>query len=365
MIKIFHTGDIHLGMTFNSYGDRVREKLVEARFQALENMVEMAGELESHIFVVAGDLFNNLTVKKADIKRTVGILERFSGNCVLVLPGNHDYDNGKTELWKIFRDHGRDKLILLGEERPYSLEDYGLNILVYPAPCHNKHSGDNNLGWIGDLGEFEKADYHIGVGHGALEGLSADLEGNYYPMTMKELEDLGLDLWLLGHTHVQYPEGRDLVGQRIYNAGTPEPDGLNYRGRGSAWLISLDGDSTRAREIETGQYRFIDLDFQIESEEDLARLKNLALEGDPKKKLLRIKLRGRLNEDSYRRLSDFYRSLEEEIFYLIIDDEDLGIKVDQEVIEREFTKGSFPYEFLKSFDDEEAMQLAYELIRRD
>lgn len=366
MLKIFHTGDIHLGMRFNSYNENVRKELVEARFQTLETMINKSNDLSADIFVVAGDLFNTVTVAKRDVERTVQILERFGGNCVLVLPGNHDYDNGSTDLWKTFNSNPSEKIIFINEERPYYLDEYDIDAIIYPAPCHNKHSSENSLGWIKGIDEWEGGKYHIGIAHGALEGLSADLEGNYYYMTKNELEDIPVDLWLLGHTHIQYPPADEVRNNRIYNAGTPEPDGLNYRDVGSAWFIEVEGEDILASKIQTGEYRFIDKDYHIESDDDLDKLKDLALEDDPDRKVLRLNLKGNLTEASFSNLNEFYSDLDRQVFALIIEDEGLGIKVDDEVIDREFTRGSFPYEFLNSLkEDEEALQLAYELIRRD
>ena len=127
-LKIFHTGDIHIGMKFNGYGENVKENLVEARFLALENMINKSNELNTDIFVVAGDLFNNIQVAKRDINRTVRILDKFNGACVLVLPGNHDYDNGVIELWQEFSNIPSEKVLLINEERPYILDDYDLDI---------------------------------------------------------------------------------------------------------------------------------------------------------------------------------------------------------------------------------------------
>lgn len=366
MLKIFHTGDIHLGMRFNSYSENARKKLVEARYNSLENMINKSNDMDTDIFVIAGDLFNTVTVAKKDIERTVSILERFNGNCVLVLPGNHDYDNGSTELWKVFNSNPSEKIIFINEERKYYLDEYDINAVIYPAPCHNKHSSENSLGWIKEIDHWGDDKYHIGIAHGALEGLSADIEGVYYYMTKDELEEIPVDVWLLGHTHVQYPIGDEIQNNKIYNAGTPEPDGLNFRDIGSAWHITLDKEGVNSRRVETSEFRFIDKEFNIESEDDLEKLEKLALQDDPDKKVLRLNLKGNISEDIYNNLSEFYSDLDRKIFSLIIVDDELGIRVDDDVIQREFTKGSFPYEFLNSLkDDEEALQIAYELIRRE
>lgn len=363
-LKIFHTGDIHLGMKFNNYGEGVKETLAEARFLSLENMINKSNELNTDIFAIAGDLFNTIQVSKRDINRTVNILDKFNGSCVLVLPGNHDYDNGMVDLWHEFTKTPSEKIVLLNKEEVYYLNDYGLDVVVYPAPCHSKHSTENNLGWIKEKGRVDTGKYHIGIAHGALEGLSPDLEGNYYYMSMDELGSIDTDLWLIGHTHVQYPIQEEISNHKIYNAGTPEPDGLDFQGEGSAWYIVLDGESKVAKRVITGQKRFFDKNFKIKQDEDLEEIRDWALEGDPSKKIIRLYLEGNISKNAHKELNDFYRELESKVFYFLVEDSNLRIKINKEIIESEFTKGSFPYEFLNGLThDEEALQIAYDLLR--
>lgn len=364
-LRIFHTGDIHLGMKFNNYAEEVKETLAEARFLALENMINKSNELNADLFVVAGDLFNTIQVSKREINRTVKILDKFNGACVLVLPGNHDYDNRMTDLWNEFTKMPSEKIMLLNEKKYYFLNDYDLDVVVYPAPCHSKHSSENSLGWIKDEGLAEMGKYHIGVAHGSLEGLSPDIEGNYYYMGINELNSIPTDLWLLGHTHIKYPNIDEIKDNKIYNAGTPEPDGLDYKDEGAAWFITLNDEKIFAERVITGEYRFFDKDFELNSDEDLDAIETWVLKDDPKKKIIRLSLKGSISNEAYSNLKNYYRNLESSLFHLIVDDSDLKIKINKDTIEREFTKGSFPYEFLNGLNhDEEALQIAYDLLRR-
>lgn len=365
-LKIFHTGDVHLGMKFNNYPDNVKKELVEARFSSLEYMVEKSNDLNTDLFVVAGDLFNKIQVAKRDIKRAANILKKFNGSCVLILPGNHDYYDGVAELWDEFEKSSDDKTLLLNEDRHYYLKDYDLDAVIYPAHCHSKHSEENSLGWIKEEGLSDSGLYHIGIAHGALEGLSADIEGNYYHMGMDELRSIPADLWLLGHTHVRYPVKSTIKNHQIFNPGTPEPDGLDFKGVGSAWFITLNEEGNTAEKIDTGEYSFFDREFYINSDEDIDDIKSWALKGNPEKKVIRIFLKGSVSKDCYSSLSGFYRELEDEIFHLQVEDSELRIRVNEETIEEEFVKGSFPYEFLNGLThDEEALQMAYDLLRRE
>jgi len=100
-IRILHTADNHIGLSFQRLPERVRERLLEERFAALGRVVDLANARKAHFLVVAGDLFDKLTVSSAQVGRTVDLLKRFEGNAVLVLAGNHDYCEGPdSKLWK-------------------------------------------------------------------------------------------------------------------------------------------------------------------------------------------------------------------------------------------------------------------------
>lgn len=198
--------------------------LSSARLTAFEGMVSAANEAGCGLFVIAGDLFENTYgVPKRDVKSLVGMLEGFRGT-VAVLPGNHDYYDSDVKVWQYFGDcaGSADNIVLMKEYRPYRLSLGEDEAVLYPAMCTSMHSapGENNLGWI-KRAEIDGGCFNIGIAHGALEGETIDTEGQYFLMTRRELEDIPLDLWLLGHTHVPFPElGTEFAASgRIFNAG--------------------------------------------------------------------------------------------------------------------------------------------------
>jgi len=138
-LKIFHTSDIHLGMKFAGYPE-VQSELSEARFKTLENLVNLANSEKCDLFIIAGDLFDRVSVAKRDILRASQILQDFQGQLVVVLPGNHDFISGdKIDLWSHFKDSAPINVLILSEKRIYPLKHYDLDIHVYAAPCNAKH----------------------------------------------------------------------------------------------------------------------------------------------------------------------------------------------------------------------------------
>lgn len=366
-LKILHTSDIHIGMRFAGYPDNVRERLVEARFEVLERLIGESNRRRCQIFAVAGDLFEKTTVPTADINHVLQILKKFEGDCILLLPGNHDYDNGESELWNLIdRNHG-DKMLILNRNRPYPLQSYGLNAVVYPAFCDRKHSEKNNLQWIREWSERPEGMWHIGMAHGSLEGVSPDLENRYYSMRISELEALHMDAWLLGHVHIPFPKAKEAQGARIFNAGTPEPDGMDCAYNGAAWELTLtENGGLKAGSLEPGHYRFRDDNQEIRKEEDFLRLVETYCGPAADRTLLRLNLSGTMDPETYSRRHRLLEPMRDKLFYFTYSDSGLKPRITRDQIDHEFTEGSLPHRFLLRLlerGDESAAQEAYEMIR--
>jgi exonuclease SbcD len=173
-----------------------------------------------------------------------------------------------------------------------------------------------------------------------------------------------MDLWLLGHTHIIYPPKSPISNEKIFNPGTPEPDGLDCKHKGQAWIITIDSNKkTNAELIQTGTYKFTDKVYAIEDKNDLDAILEGFIKDEPEKTIARITLKGRVDEEVFEYRQEIYRSIEKNIIYLIVEDSDFKMKITTEKIHREFSDGSFPQELLLSLsDDEDTLQLAYELI---
>ncbi len=113
-LKILHTADLHIGLKFmRGYDPGVREKLIQARFDTLARLVDLANQKTCDLFVIAGDLFDSTHVGKKDILRVERIINDFEG-MVAVLPGNHDYVQSDSKgLWDIFAEESDENVLLL------------------------------------------------------------------------------------------------------------------------------------------------------------------------------------------------------------------------------------------------------------
>jgi len=379
MTRILACADFHLGMKFAGYPS-VQQQLSEARFSTLKRLVGTANQKRCDLFLVAGDLFDRVSVSARDVKRAAELLNAFQGRLVAVLPGNHDFYSGSpSTLWARFREAAGDRILLLEHPKIYDLNHYDLKIRLYAGPCDSKHSQENAVSWMKDLAEqgkngtAESGTLRIGVAHGSIEGISPDAQGVYFPMRREELEGAPVNFWVVGHTHRQHPfENTEIAGAANGNPpvlipGTPEPDGFDCRHGGTAWTgIVSDEGRLRFESLGTGTYRFVIDQQNVERVEDLRRLETRLKDTKSSVTLMRLKLSGRLESEQLAELRQVLARIEKNLLYLRLDDGALVERISEQNVEAEFTEGSFPYRLLKDLiaeEDFEALQTAYSLLQ--
>lgn len=364
-LSVFLTADLHLGMKFAGYPEAAQAALVEARFACLEKMVERAGSLGSDLLIVAGDLFDRISTTRRDIQRAAVALRSFSGRLVAVLPGNHDYLGPGDQLWPAFRSACGDAVLFLDEPRAYPLARFDVDACLYAGPCTSKHSRSNAIQWVRNAPKDPALTWHLGVAHGSLEGVSPDFEQSYYPMTTVELLSAGMDAWFIGHTHVPSPAApgpRD----RIFNPGTPEPDGFDCRHPGSAWHLQFSTkDAVAAARVPTGSLRFIEQKVPVNGAADLESILELYSGPDARSILLRADLAGRVPHDLLSEIGRIRQGLSEKLLYSELRTAGLSEEITLEAIDREYPQGSFPHQLLSRLaesGDSEALSVAQALL---
>lgn len=365
-MKIFHISDLHLGMKFASYPPDIAESLREARFTALENSVIKANESQSDLLVVAGDLFDTIKIRKQDVLRTAGIIGQFEG-LAAVLPGNHDYlDESGSALWDAFCSAMASNTMLLDEKKPYDLRLHGLEAVVFPGPCGSKHSATNVIGWIDAIADDYSDVLKIGIAHGSLTGISVDLDDRYFPMEASKLNAMGMDIWLLGHAHVKWPEQPD-AGHRVFYASLTEADGFDCRTQGHAWLHEMTAEQRKSADVQVGVFSFNDLSFSVANDDAL-----LTVVSDVKKlaaqtALVRVKLAGTVSRDALAGFAAELEAMSHEFRYLVFDrfGSQISETVSSDEIAGVFPVGSFPrllLDELLAADDEAAARAVWDTI---
>lgn len=367
MLKIFVTGDNHIGLKYASHEQA--SVLIESRVDAFDNMVKTANLENCDLFVVTGDLFENTNVSKRDVSTVLEKLSRFNGY-VVVLPGNHDYYDNDVKVWRYFKDImvNYDNIMLLNEYRPYEIDLEGKAVVLYPALCTSLHSEpwENNLGWIKDTEIVDESAYHIGVAHGAVEGETIDNEGRYFLMKRSELESIPVDAWLIGHTHVPFPRNlsKDFaLSDKIFNAGTHVQTDVACNTEGLCFVIEIDENKTvRAKKVVTGNIHFYRKTIDVTSGE-MKEILNRELSDIKDTSVVDVILEGAVTAEEYEERTYIIEHSLSRFVEGTYNDHALSRLITKDLIESEFAETSLSAKLLKALIDEpKEAQLAYELL---
>lgn len=369
MLRIFVTGDNHIGMKYASHEQAA--VLAASRISAFEGMVQTANRENCALFAITGDLFENTySVSKRDIRTLLDALSRFQGT-VAVLPGNHDYYDRDVKVWQYFKDvmASYDNIMLLTDYRPYQLDLNGDRAVLYPALCTSLHSapGQNNLGWIKETVMEQDGAYYIGMAHGAVEGETIDNEGQYFLMTRSELERIPVDVWLIGHTHVPFPRNLTqeyVVSEKIFNAGTHVQTDVSCNTEGLCFVVEISEDKTvRAKKVVTGNLRFYRKHITVAAEE-MESILNRELADLPDNSVVDLVLSGAVTVEEYEARRAIIETALSRFVEGTYNDYALSKLISKSLIDAEFPETSFSAGLLTALLDEpKEAQLAYELLK--
>ncbi len=368
-IRILHTADNHIGLPYKHYNEQVRDTLVTERFDALARLVETANSRKADFFVVAGDLFDSIRVPVRDVRKTAGILKGFSGVAVIVVPGNHDHYAGPaTEVWKRFREEieGAGTIDLLTSADVKTYEAEGQRVHFFPCPCPSKTGQDSTIGWVADAAREKTDGLRIGIAHGNVTGLGLDAEGRYFNMDPAALEHAGVAAWLLGHIHVPFPTADTGERSPYFMAGTHTPDSLRCRHAGSAWWIECEGNRvSRHERLSPGRIRFVRIDRQLTSADDVADVLATGRGHEPARTVLDLQLSGRLSAADRVTLDESIAGLRPGFLH-ISDESDIHDRIDAAQIAATYSDQGLAARLLTALLNDaarpDAATLAHELI---
>lgn len=369
MIKIFVTGDNHIGRKYVSH--ERSEELASRRITAFEGMVEKANDENCDLFVITGDMFDNTyDITKKTVTAVFDILSGFQGH-VIVLPGNHDFYDPSRDLWRYFDDVAAKygNVLLLNEYRPYELSVKGQDVVFYPAFCQTLHSkpDENNLGWIKEADIPSDGKFRILAAHGAFERETIDNEGSYFLMTRAELEALPMDVCLLGHTHVPFPRGLTeefAPCDKILNPGAHVQTDVHNNTEGLCFIVKLDDDKTvSAKRFVSGNVRFIRKEVELRQDE-MKEIIERELSAIDDNSVVELKLSGTVTPEEYEEREAFLDKALARFIEGSYSDHALTKLITEEQINAEFSQTSFSAKLLSALmGDSKEVQLTYELLK--
>ena len=190
-VKIVHAADLHFDTPFNDMDEEQRNRNKEELREVFSSIVSFCKEKSVDILLLAGDIFDNLTLSKETlyfIENTLGLIENTR---VFISPGNHD-PYGSKSFYKLVNWPKNVHIFKENLEKVYIKE---LDTNVWGAGFSNKYI---NKSIIKDF-SYCGSEINIMVLHGELSSLE---DGNEYnPITTSQIAQSNMDYIALGHRH--------------------------------------------------------------------------------------------------------------------------------------------------------------------
>jgi len=232
-----HTADWQIGKRFGAFPPEKAAVLREERLRAVDRVAEAAHATNAKTVLVAGDVFDSETVSDALIGTLLSRLKAQSKLTWHLLPGNHDPARAGG-VWEAIVASGLPANVIVHvEPRPAELTP---GVTLLPAPLTAKSTSRDPTQWMDDAAT-PAGMLRIGLAHGSVQGFDSagDAEVLIDPARAKSAK---LDYLALGDWH-----GTTSISERVWYAGTPEPDRFRDNDAGNALVVTIEGAGAAAK----------------------------------------------------------------------------------------------------------------------
>ena len=276
-MKIVHCGDAHLGSEIRSLGHLGAKRKMEIR-QSFFRILEFCGEEKADILLISGDLFDQPTPDKELVSQVMEQMRKIPDTRIFIAPGNHDYIC--QDSCYLTADWPANVTIFQGTYECVSIEELQVNVFGAAFLGANQEipllkKKEEAIGYV------ENHFLNLGVLHGDL--VSSASGSTYNPVTVKQIENSGLDYLALGHIHLRSEIKK--AGNTYYSyCGNHDGRGFDELGEKGVYIGEIRKNSFYDLEHnfyfkEVGSRKYLEVKFEpgklmkeeIVSEEEIAK----------------------------------------------------------------------------------------------
>lgn len=328
--RFIHTADWQIGNVFRGIPSDYPDNgpLREARLDAITRIGELAGQHGVYHVLVAGDVWEHADPSKEALSPALEFMKGHKRIQWHLLPGNHD-PCPPNSFWN------RRVRPMLPENVHLHLQpeiaEIAEGVALLPAPLPRKHSSEDLTEWMNQA-ETSPNLIRIGLAHGSVRGFGANPSSRQNPIDPERPFKANLDYLALGDWHA-YQE----INDRCCYSGTPETDSFGTPGTGTVLLVEIDGprQTPKVSVLPTGQYRWHSLEENLYGTDDIDALdaKLSGLEGERRRRLVDLKVRGALSLADKRYFQERIDEQTRGAFYCLrIDSDELRLPPTDEIL---------------------------------
>ena len=244
MIKILHTGDVHLDSPFSGLDPTSAEVRRNELRAAFTSMFHYARTEKVDMILIAGDLFDAGFVTR----ETLALITREAANTpcpIIVSPGNHD-SVSESSVWRrgIFPPNVH--IFTKGELEHFDFPSLNVRVWGWAFTSPKMEASPLTGKSVRDVKDGEGM-INILCAHGDL----TSARSTSCPLTVREIEQFGAHYAALGHIHnpMEYTD-------RIAYCGCPEGRSFDETGHKGALVVAIDGDSISTQKVRFSKRRY-------------------------------------------------------------------------------------------------------------
>ena len=260
MIKILHTGDLHLDSPLSSLDYSVAQKVRESHRNAFEKMMQYAIQEDVDLILIAGDLFDGKYVSAATKELVIKTFGDFA-KPIVISPGNHD----PYSLVPLYKSGALPENVHVFSSEELSRVDFDeLSLSVYGYAFVTPSLEHSPL-----------AEYDMSLGKNPIRLLCAHAElgaplSKYAPLTVADIERFDFRYAALGHLH--NPPEISFDKTPIKYCGFLFGRSFDEIGEGGAYLVTIDENKTDAERIVFSNHKFIKDTLDVSGARDNAEI---------------------------------------------------------------------------------------------
>ena len=358
-IKVLHCADLHFDTPFKELSKEVSDVSKNELLEVFKNIIDLSINENVEVLLIAGDVFDNLTVNKNTLFFISDQIKRIKDIKVFISPGNHDPYNEKSFYSMI--NWPENVYIFKGDMEFKEVKE--LNLIVWGAGFRNNYENETLLRKV----NVDNDKINIMLLHGEIT--SANSKNKYNPIYISDIYESNIDYIALGHRHKF--SGILKAGITTYAySGCPQGRGFDEEGEKGVIVGEVDKGGANLKFFPMYKRKYITREIDITDTNNydevvfkvLSQLNNEEIYQN----FYKIILKGEIKEHFNLNEKLLIEKLKDKFYYIKIIN-NTSIEVNLEELSRDYSvKGKFIakiFEKLKcaSDDEKEILELALKI----
>ncbi|CAM2075894.1 MULTISPECIES: metallophosphoesterase family protein [Clostridia] len=358
-VKVLHCADLHFDTPFKELSKEVSDTSKNELLEVFKKIIDLAIEENIEVLLIAGDVFDNLTVNKNTLFFISDQIKRIKNIKVFISPGNHDPYNEKSFYSMI--NWPENVYIFKGDMEFKEVKE--LNLIIWGAGFRNNYENETLLKSI----NVENNKINIMLLHGEI--ISANSKNEYNPIYINDIYKSNIDYIALGHRHKFSGILKEGMTTYAYS-GCPQGRGFDEEGEKGVIIGEVYKGGTNLSFLPVCKRKYITKEIDITGtnnyDEVIFKLLSDLSDEEIHKNFYKIILKGELKEHFNLKESVLIEKLKNKFYYIKIIN-DTSIEVNLTELSRDYSiKGMFIAKILEklkdaSDDDKEILKLALKM----